>query len=107
MGKKSKLRRLGSSIKNRVKRTKQDMATVKHMISVGKKLRWTSEGIAAQIIERLPQQSKRYEEMTIEQKQQFHAIIFEECSKKPEYKAKELIGLARRIEKRVKKEIPN
>jgi hypothetical protein len=104
MGKKSKLRRLGASLKQRASKAKQDAITVKRMISVGKKLRWTSEGIAGQMIRDLNKKSKRYQTLSLEDKRKVDSMVFEECAKQPEYKAKELVGLARRIEKRFKKE---
>lgn len=104
MGKKSKLRMLGASLKQKVSKAKQDAITVKHMISVGKKLRWTSEGIAGHMIQGLNEKSKRYQELSLEDKRRVDAMVFEECAKQSEYKAKELVGLARRIEKRFKKE---
>lgn len=105
MGKKSQLKNLGKALRQRISLSKEDRAKVKDMIKVGKKIRWTSEKIAGQIIERLRQQ-EHFQKLTSEQQLRAVEIVNDLCSKKAEWKATELIGLAYRIEKRLKKEFP-
>ena len=95
---------IGASLKQKVSKAKQDAVTVKRMISVGKKLRWTSEGIAGQMIQGMNEKSKQYQNLSLEDRRRVDAMVFEECAKQSEWKAKELVSLARHIEKRFKKE---
>ena len=105
MGKKSRFKNIGSSLKNRVKKAKRDVVLKTKVMRELPKLRWTSSAAASEMIKRLRETSEPYKNLPTESRRQVDNIVFEEASKKVEYKAYELFGLAKRIEKRVKKEV--
>lgn len=105
MGKKSQLKMLGKTLRQRISLSKEDLSKVKDMIKVGKKIRWTPEKIAGQILEGLRQQ-EHFQKLTSEQQVRAVEIVNDLCSKKAEWKAVALVRLGYRIEKRLKKEFP-
>lgn len=78
---------------------------LKQLITVGKKLRWTSTEINAQIMEKLTL-TPGYLRLNEGQRLRANAIVWEECLKKEQWKVSQLVKLARNIEKRLKKEFP-
>ncbi len=105
MGRKSQLKNLGKSLRQRITLSKEDRAKVKQMIQIGKKIRWTPEKIAGQIMERLRHQD-HFQQLTVEQQVKATEIVNDLCNAKSVWKAVELVGLARKIEKQLKKEFP-
>lgn len=102
------MNKLNKQIKRLKQQLKQQGSKAKllaHAINEGTKLRFTCSDMDIKIMAKLEEKPK-WKTYPPEKQEQIRDIIREECFQQEQYKAKELAGLARRIEKRLKKEIP-
>lgn len=127
MGKKSRLKILSSSVKDRVKKAKQNAVLAKRMITEASKVRIKNYDLALQIKNGLLQPSmtetileksklqkvfhydsrKKFKSLSTIQQARLFQMIDEECMKQTEYSPRQAMMLAKKLEKQFAKEFPD